>query len=99
MSMHPREWRALHEIDDRLSAEDPPMAQWLAGLTRWRHPKWVVGAAYLVAPVLLTVGIVLPFIPLLLGGIVLAVATPVVARFLLRPPANPGVVEDLLDDL
>lgn len=99
MSLHPREWRVLHEIDRRLSAEDPQMAQWLAGDVRWRHPKRLIVVVYLVAPTLLVLGIVLGFMPVLIIGVALTVATPVAGWRLLRPPATDGGPEDLLDDL
>lgn len=100
MSLLPREQHVLNEIERTLSATDRPLAGWLSGRSRWRHPKLLAAVLYLLAPALLLAGVLNRVMALLVAGIVLAVLTPVAAwLLLLRPRRDSGVVRDAMDDL
>jgi hypothetical protein len=99
VSLHPRDRQALEDIERAAHADDPQLAHWLAGRTRWRYPKRFAAAAYLVAPGVMVLGILLGLTVLVTVGAVLAVATPAGAWRMLRPRSRAAVTTDTLDDL
>jgi hypothetical protein len=82
--MHPAERSVLQQIEERLRRKDPDLDAFLAGRSAIRRPRVVIGAVYLVLPVIVGLGLVLDVAELVVAGVAAAPLIPVSAWLLIR---------------
>jgi Flp pilus assembly protein TadB len=82
--MHPAERSMLQQIEERLRRENPDLDAFLAGRSALRRPRAVIGAIYLVLPVIVVLGLALDVAVLVVAGVVAAPLIPVSAWLLIR---------------
>jgi Flp pilus assembly protein TadB len=83
--VNPAERSRLHQIEESLRSADPDLDAFVAGRVALRRARQAVFAVYLVAVVILAVGLMLHVPPLIAAGIVAAPLTPLAAWLLIRP--------------
>lgn len=94
MVLHPEDEYQLRALADRLSAEDPSLAAYLAGTTRRRRPRIVLAVVYLLGAALLGLGFSIDQPLLVLAGLATAPFVPIVGVWLLRPQSRQTAPED-----
>jgi hypothetical protein len=82
--MHPAEWWALQQIEQRLRRKDPDLDAFLSGRSALRRSRVALGAVYLALPVLLGLGLALDVTALVVAGVAAAPFIPVTAWLLIR---------------
>jgi Flp pilus assembly protein TadB len=82
--MHPAERSMLQQIEERLRRENPDLDAFLAGRSALRRPRAVIGAIYLVLPVIVVFGLALDVAALVVAGVIAAPLIPVSAWLLIR---------------
>ena len=88
MPIAPDELHALREIEHHLTTEDPTFVAYLAGRVACRRPRPRLVALYVVAPLLIGVGVGGHQLALTMAGLLLAPLTPVLSWWALRSPGR-----------
>ena len=88
MPLVPDEPHTLREIEHHLTIEDPTFVAYLAGRVSCRRPRPRIVALYLVAPLLIGLGVGGQQLALTLVGLLLAPVTPVLSWWALRSPGR-----------
>jgi hypothetical protein len=66
----------LQQIEERLRRENPDLGDFLAGRSALRRPRAVIGAIYLVLPVIVVLGLALDVAVVVVAGVVAAPLIP-----------------------
>ena len=88
MPLTPAEQDALRQIEGHLAAADPTLVAYLAGRWRCRRPGIRLLTMYLVAPLLIGVGLGAHLLVSTVAGLLLAPATPALTRWALHRPGR-----------